>query len=286
MKTARIPSPYDFDDPESFFAEFIALNAHNAEFSHRTAARWLHWPLSYLADVAAGRRNLTPARAVEFARAAGFDPLATERLILLGLHATLPERLRDLGMSPTLSSKGGDAVAVGDAVDKTHSRLLLSLIVFETIKWLGRANDAGEIASCIRTVEATVDDVEAVIESLVGDGVLRSEPDGSVTILRDSLVADEIGFEQVHQQGARSLMSYVERPARPHSLNVCFAPLSRSAFAEYRRRLIGLRNWFERASALAAKSPDQSDVLLYQLDLNLFPVTARPASEEGPDPST
>ena len=111
-----IPSPFDLDNPGDFFRAFIRMNSKADGFTHRSFADAIGWPVSYLSDVAQSRKSLTPARAIEFARFVGLDPLAAERLIFMGLHDVLPDSLRS-SMEPALSSRHaqqyeGDATTV------------------------------------------------------------------------------------------------------------------------------------------------------------------------------
>ncbi len=281
-----IPSPFDLDNPGDFFRAFIRMNSKADGFTHRSFADAIGWPVSYLSDVAQSRKSLTPARAIEFARFVGLDPLAAERLIFMGLHDVLPDSLRS-SMEPALSSRHAQQYE-GDATTLRYSRHFRAFAVFETIKWLGRVIDDGrEVSQSLTTLDVTPNEVLEIVKDFVQEGVMTIDQDGRAIIQQPTFFADEPGAEAVHAETACSLARYVTRPNRPHSLNVAWLPLRRSSFEEYRRKILGLRNWFLEESARVGRQSTEStastegDVFLYQLDLNLFPTTIQ-TEREGP----
>jgi hypothetical protein len=74
----------DYTDYANYFKDFYTLNKDaGTPMSFRNLANKLGWPFSYFSDVVHGRRNLTAARAIEFATFAKFNSIETERLVFM-----------------------------------------------------------------------------------------------------------------------------------------------------------------------------------------------------------
>lgn len=91
----KLPDIKSFESPVEYFRELYQTNkALKSSFSHRSFARKVRWPSSYLSDIIKGRKKLTISRSLQFAQALKFTHLETEYLLTLCLSDYDDDRVR------------------------------------------------------------------------------------------------------------------------------------------------------------------------------------------------
>lgn len=190
-----IPDLVRFETVVAYFREFYRLNQGRSEFSYRKFAEVIGWPYSYLNDLAAGRKPLTLARALEFAHLVRMTVPETERFILISLKSSENQLISDyfsrqfeLGadlnkkISPDTFADKPTAVEVRHDIGMDAGELMLLAV----IAWLkGSVTKASleKIAKFLPHIHGT-DTVENRIEKLVALGLVKLEED-RVTYLND-----------------------------------------------------------------------------------------------------
>ncbi|MCC7404944.1 MAG: TIGR02147 family protein [Bdellovibrionales bacterium] len=82
----KVPNLRKYHVAVDFFSDLYDQNKRSrSTFSHRSFAKKVGWPASYLADLLKKRRKLTVTRALQFASAVKLTPAETEHLILMCL---------------------------------------------------------------------------------------------------------------------------------------------------------------------------------------------------------
>jgi len=279
----RFPVPSKYKDIADYFSDFVSMNEGIEGFSHRGIASALGWPVSFMSDVMARRKNVTCLRAIQFSQYARFDPIDAERLVLLAVLEPLPKVYQDLIVAKNVSDERFERLPE-DLTDILYNLDILT--VFEIISWADGKILVEDIVRLSATRPLTDQQVKKSVEALERKRVLRQLEDGTFELLVRHLVADERSSEmeqmrrkrqkELHQEFATNFISYLSEAncVGPSEFTSSLISLPRDRIRELADRMIALRNWILEFGIQASKNPRESldQWLLFQLDLNLFPV--------------
>ncbi len=240
----QLPQIEDHQNVRTYFSSFIDLNL--SSFSHRKFAAQIGWPASLLGDIAAGRRGLAVARAIEFARFHAMTGVETERLVMLAIRdidsAAVQKHVTDYlekEATPWPRAEREEEFVSEMMTDQVLASLHLFLV------WCQGQTTAEEIGRLLKTAPGLRDPVvlNEHLQTLRNLGVIEGELP-NIKILKEDLAAKGMTRAQVF----RSLLAL--RPTAESSTpgiqwQVSRVVFPRALYPELSQRLWALWNWIE-----------------------------------------
>lgn len=287
MNNLVYPSVYESPSIQDFFSQFVVLNQDKVFFSHRYFASKIRWPISYLNDLIKGRRSLTISRCIQLIEFAHLDPIEAERFVFLCLKDNLSEKQKGLVDSKLPKSRGAELYEDATHADLIHQQT--TLLVFSTLYWAKKALSAAELIKLTPLFHLEEAKVQASIQFLIEKDVIRVGPGNEIKFLKSHLMLDELYSPEIntlHQDFAKSTVAFYSHFQGPTTLNCGFVELSRSRFPEIQDKLLAFRNWLlDYSMEYATHNPKKrlDETLLFQFDLNLFPVLDKKLAKQISD---
>lgn len=275
----RFPNVHRMSDGSEFFTAFLALNAKKSAkgtnaFSHRAVAKRLAWPVSLISDLAAGRKVLSVRRAIEFARFAGCDFFATERLIYLALRGEGGPIVREHFDDRLKKMTKVRHPAPARDLPRKISNDLEMWAVFCVLRWAGRLLEPAEIRKVLHTYPDLRDaDIERIAAQLIENDIIAVGTRGEIRVLLEDWCLDE---DVKPDHGARfrqygeNLVRACGDLRRPYHFSSGFLVLPRGKLPEIAARMQALRDYLRVMQAETINREHTADALAFQFNLNLF----------------
>lgn len=280
----KVPDIFQFQSYELFFGEFLRLNQTSSKaFSYRSLARRLKWPHSYLPDIMHGRKRLTITRAIEFGQFAKLTSFEMERLIYFAMldpssphmNAYFQKRLK-AEQSPDLPPA---TVTIEDSTIQKEDFDLLPFAIFEILVWANGKISPSEIQRLLFTFDDLgLKQIEAAIKFLLAKKIIRCKSDGTYEFPRKMIFMHSKSGKpnalSQHRKMAENFIRFLSRTRGPFTYNSGLVQLPRAESSRILDRIAMLRNWFEQLNQEALDNPSltAADKLIFQYDLNLFPI--------------
>lgn len=277
----QVPRPSEFSDYRAFLVALIAANKSKRFFSSRFLARKFGYPVSYLNDVISGRKSLTLNRAIPLAKALKLDDLDTEYLIILVLQENPAAPVRQY-FSDFLRQRYRRHTR--DYIEDKDMRYAdISVFALQTYAAGKRASDVTTLAlnELYTFTGMSAERIESALAILLEDGHLELDGNGYYRERRRAFVqADNLqpGIEHIHAQYGQNFVKYCDHRLGPATLNSFFKRIPRSRFIEVQEKLLAIRDWLRQ---LNFNDADNTDSIVFQCDLNIFPITdTRPSAKK------
>jgi hypothetical protein len=248
----------------------------DARRSHRFFAKRLGWPSSYLADVCAGRRQLSIVKAVEFSTFMRMSGTDSERLMTMVLCELAQDESTKRYLRQSLQR--AHSVAYGDATVTAKDALndMESMAVFNLLLWSRRLLRPEVICRLLYTFKnLTPERVDAAVQRLMAAGVIAVTADGGLAFNIENVEIFDGSSQdpmEYYRSAARNFMQWCTTFKDPAFHTSGVALLSKTHFLEARRRMIKMLHWLGEAEN-ASKEDVRSgagECLPFQFDLNLF----------------
>jgi hypothetical protein len=278
------PDIAGFSNYRTYLAAFVAAGRkRGAAYSQRALARKLKWPRAYLSDVLHGRKSFTVPRALQFAKAMKLDSYQVERLLFLTLKESDDPEVG--AYFERVIAREGDDTSRTTPVERALWQRVETMAVFEAIKWAGTRLAPAEIKRLLFSFPSLDEArIAAIVAELERNDIVVYDPKTKTTIFpggnlfQDDLDADAVTRDAaIHKQFAMNFINYWSNPQAPFCLNSAFVRLPLAGIDTVKSRMVMLRNWLFDLDEALSKSAKPEPSLVFQLDLNLFPITALPA---------
>lgn len=277
-----IPSPLDYKDSRSFFAELVRLNkANSTKFSYRMMAAYLSWPVSYLPDIISGRKKFSVNRAVEFVQKFNLKGFKSERIYYYAIND-----ISSSGYVEEIKINSKPTILLNPSVDQSLELVSDASFVMNVLFWLQKKIDVDEIyanynfsgigQSRIQKALKYIDDKK--IFEWTDSNKLLNYDENKMKLVNDNYDGRSnenpfLGIE-LHRDYAHTFLQFIQNPQAPASYisRAVFVP--KGQFMAIATKVLELRNWIDELSSqfIADKNLNHQNSYLMQLDLNLFPL--------------
>mgnify|MGYP000291854675 CR=1 FL=1 len=267
-KKINIPNPFKCSSLLEFFDTFLEINNENSVFTHRKFADEIKWPLSLCANLAKGRKGLSVKRLLEFCRFSNFTSLEVDRMFYLLSREQF-------------STKTGNGEFVEDIYSiryqdrkfttEQYTSDILKVYIIKLVKWLGYIPETSKIKDLIYLLDFDVEEIESALDALKNSNVFQSDL-GVVSIKNELLESDvELKASILHSDFGINYSEYCKKPQGLGTCNSGFVELTDIQVKQVEIKLLELRNWIVDLGK-QNDSSSKGKTILYQADLNLFPV--------------
>jgi hypothetical protein len=279
------PDIVRYTDCRAYLAAFVAAGRkRGAAYSQRAIARKLKWPRAYLSDVLHGRKSFTVPRALQFAKAMKLDSYQIERLLFLTLKESGDPEVGAY-FEGVIARETDDSVRLRQ-IERTLWQRVETMAIFETLKWAGALLAPAEIKRLLFSFPSLDEErIAAIIADFKRDGLVFHDPQTETTRFLEGdgfqdNFTDAVSVKRdaaIYKQFAMNFINYWSNPQTPFCLNSAFVRLPLAEIDTVKSRMVMLRNWLLDLDADLAKSEAPEPSLVFQLDLNLFPITTHQA---------
>jgi uncharacterized protein (TIGR02147 family) len=293
----KFPPIEKFNNYKDYLQDFYTLNKkQGGSGSYRFYAQKLGWPVSYLNDVLQGRKKLSLARALEFGKFAKMDLVDLERFIYLSLKDSESEEVKSyfekkiqaekntetyFQVSQKPENAGDDFIIIPERIFSDISLLA----IFDLITWSNGSVKLSEIPELLYTFPELhkIDVLLEKIKILENEALITCVYSSKKEIIKFEYVKKRLLFS-LTKETAHNMSQYAENYSRflKHTeqrgwIGSGFLKLPKEKLAEVQKRILSLRNWLIEIDKEVLENPREKrdDVLLFQLDLNLFSLIAK-----------
>lgn len=280
----KFPDIFAFNDHRHFFAMYFELNhSKQKSFSYRYFAKKINWPHSLLPELIDGSKRFSIARAVEFGAFAAFDSFAMERLTLFALRDDPKPEVKnyfDQKLHREQSASLPDeTVALGESVIEKNDFEALPFAIFEILIWADGKITTSQIQSLLLTFDdVSTLEIQSAIQFLIEKKIIyRTGTDQYNIPVKMIFMHNRSGKPDAiaqHQALAENFIRFLPKTIDPFTYNSGFVQLPRTEPERLYEKFYMLRNWLEQLNqeTLTRKDLKNSDRLIFQYDLNLFPI--------------
>lgn len=242
------------------------LNSLCVERSSRAWSRDLHWPRSLIPEVVAGKRKLTPERAVQLSQRLNASVLESEKILLMTLKdAAKGKARRWLEQQDAWRRLRTNA----DGADEEFYALpmLIRVICGHYHRYINFGDFQRKALRIDGVTRAIFDRYKAML--IANDAASRSG--GFHRIVKPESTDRELAVTRIHATYVEQLRAYLcDSAAKPRILASGCYTLTDASFARFREKMLELLNAVNEESKAA---PGDQPVRVYQFDLNAFPLT-------------
>lgn len=271
-----VPEVLEYQEISLFLKDFLQVNKElNTKYSVRFFSNRLRWPTSLFNDVISSRKSLSLKRAIEFSNFLDFDDFKTEYFVMLVLKTNKSKEVSHF-FTKYLNLNNDFKLFKSNIPSILFSESKL-LAVFDFLEMKKVFIDVESTVSGLSFFKITHDEVESIIDYLQKNQIIKIK-DNKVEILNSPFYKDDIGAATdntgmlIHTSYSKNLIEFLESPKRPFTLNSGYIPLSEENYKVSLNRILALRNLiFDYSKEDLSKDLDK--LRLYQIDLNLFPLT-------------
>lgn len=278
MSTLQLPKLAEHHTSALYFQELFELNKKlDPKFSHRSFAQILEWPVSYVADLIKGRKQLTVNRALEFAQFSNLNILDFEKFIYLALAEHPTEQVRDCFKEKLAKRfrKNPDIYNQTTVPQKELFEEIEIAAIFEVLKWARKRLPSDEIKKLLFTFpRLTTERIDEIVHLLAQKNIIEIQ-NGEMKILKTQMILDEFNTAdngiRINGEYGKNFVRYTENPIFPALYTSGFLEIPKGQFNEVARKLLEMRNWLLQYSLennLKEKTSLGSS-FVYQFDINL-----------------
>jgi len=280
----RFPDIFAFNDHRPYFAAFFELNQSEQKFfSYRYFANKINWPHSLIPELIDGSKRLTIARAVEFGSFAGFDSFAMERLTLFALRDDPKIEVRSYFDEKLQREQNTvlpqETITLGTSTLKKDDFEALPFAIFEILIWANGEITMEEIRRLLLTFgDVPLTDIQSAIQYLSEKNIIQVTGRDQYSIPRKMIfMHNRSGKSDAlaqHRALAENFIRFLPKTVQPFTYNSGFVQLPNIEPERLFEKFHMLRNWLEQLNqeTLDRKDLKMSDKLIFQYDLNLFPI--------------
>ncbi len=279
----------NYDDYRLFMKDYYETNKQKPHFSFRYIANKLNWPHSLYHDVINKRKELSMSRAVELAKFLELDTIDTDYFILLILKNSKNEDLKEYSKKK-LETNYDSTSRVSPLPD--YSKIVYDIkciAIVEIIEMYKGKIKTEKIQEELYTLKLTHKEIEEKLNFLQEEKVIFYNREENLwRIGTTNRFLDEPGSRRgmlVHKEYATNLISYIDNLGlvqKKGTVNSGFFKVHRDDFEEIKKKIFALRNSFEyyEKEAVSRKNYNPKETILYQFDLNLFPISLNSSYQE------
>jgi hypothetical protein len=271
MSLLTIPSLFDQSDASSFFATFVAANAHRKSFSQRSFSLKIKWPISYIPDLIKGRKKFSIERAIQFGNFVKLDPIDFEKLIYLAI-ASSHDKEENLGRIKSIKSGEHRENAFNAKINSAKV-----MLVFTGIGWLKEFATEKNIFDLVAERNVSVEETKAILKFLLEDKIITVKDSVYIPLMHElsidtatipsgdyTLWLEFLKFQEIF---------YAKKPAKFSSFSSWLVVLENSRLEEIKKRMDAFRHWIIEISNIDEQLDSSANTSIYQFDFNLCKLT-------------
>jgi hypothetical protein, TIGR02147 len=293
MSSVTAPILSDYMNYRQFLADFYKFKRASSKGSLRaynyavfSAAANIRSP-NYLKMIIEGKRNLSDDMIGKFGKALGLNKEATEELRYLThfTQATDPAD-RNLYLKKLSEHRVTTKLKSGEIDRRTWEKVpnWIAWIIYAMVDQEGVTFTTSGIKKVLRN-KASEDEIETALNTLLMSGELKKEANGEIRKGRSLIESPEevpVALvrklqSQLMYMGLESL--YQDQPTEREFGSLTLS-LTRAEFEELKFKLRQMRKSLHKDNSIARMKEKGEKV--YQLNIQLFPVTASVVNKEAP----
>lgn len=274
----------DYNCYVEYFKDFYNFNKEKySYFSHVYFSKQTKWPNSLLGDIINKRRALTLNRAIQFCDALNFNETDTEYFVFLVLKQS-PNNNVSTFFTKYLSNNYDKKIDIPLEVDTAIFKDIDYLAVYELTKWARKKLDP-KIVCDLLELRSNLDEKKVLLiyKRLEEYKIVKFLENSEVQILVENLILSIFGKKQKDQiqwllfQYAENYKNYFSVCTFPHRFFSSTIELPMDHIDDIFDRFVMTRNWLHALSreTTMAKKEKLDDTLLFQLDMNIFPIISK-----------
>lgn len=275
------PKIAQYSNDVTYFKSFVVQNKEaSTSFSYRMFAKRIMWPHSYLSEIINERKSLSVHRAIEFSRFAKFDVFDTERLIYFSLQKNENKGVKDYFQQKIRSKQENQCHQEND-VSKTIFLDMKLLAIFGLLTYMIKYEISYQDASDMLFTfpDLDVDDIENAMFKLEEMNIIKKSGKKFEFLKRSLFAHDELSeiddiSDQIHIKYAENFIRFCQNRKGPGMYSGGFVHLPKNRIDEISDKIYMIRDLIYKFTKEVdqGKDVDLKNYLLFQFDLNLFPI--------------